>query len=326
MIQHSRSWWGIKNSGEDITNEIMRIINDADSFIIVCGYNFTFSKSVVARPFFDALIAKLSIGVQILLILPPKLHGKYNPQPKIINHCLTNNLPIILNHQNHSKWMLTDKDLYYGSSNFTDASWKDRVEVISIHEHTHLGKNWTQETIKDFKSFIDKEIDTLNTPARRMKNYRGLLTSTRAAWKVIKTLVLKFNPSIEKVILTLENYDLITSKLNEQIIYWFDQYDADEFEMIFRLSSKISQSIDNLCEYAYCYIFNESISFDMDQTDQTIIEGYNNLYQIVLETIDTCIEELPNEPDINNTQSSLSEINLTKIKSFKELLNNTKNY
>lgn len=323
MVQHTLSWWGIKNNGEDISPEIMRIINNAKQFIIVCGYNFTFRTSAGARPFFDALQAKSVAGIKVMLILPPKLHGKYNPQPAIIHHCLTNNLPVILNHQNHSKWLLTDEDLYYGSSNFTNASWKDRVEVVSIHEHTKLAKNWSQETIKDFKTFINKEIIDLNKPKRKMKNYRGLLTSTRNTWNGVKPLINKLNPSIQKVIITLENYDKIISCIESEVIKWFDCYSKKEFEMICNLSSRIINSVDDLCEYAYGNIYNETVYPDnIDVSEQNISE-YNARYEQVISVIDQCIEELKVIKEDQETQNDLSIKNLSAINKLKQTIEKT---
>lgn len=320
MIKHSLSWWGIKNNGEDITPEIMRIINSAKQFIIVCGYNFTFRTSAGARVLFDALLARSIAGVQVLLIFPPKLHGKYNPQPAIIHYCLTNNLPVILNHQNHSKWLLTDEDLYYGSSNFTNASWRDRVEVLSIHEHTMLRKNWSQDTIKDFKDFIDKEIVDLNKPARRMKNYRGLLTSTRNTWRNVKLLIKKLNPSIEKVVITLENYDDIISSINSEVVNWFDSYSKREFELICNLSSSIIRSVDELCEYAYGNIYNETVCSENINLPEKIISEYNALYKQATLVIDNCIKELPEVENDYYIQSDLSYANVSKINSMKQLI------
>ncbi len=283
MIKYSNSWWGIKNSGDDITTEIMRIVNNADLFIIVCGYNFSFRTSAASRQFFNALVNRQTTGVQVLMIFPPYLSIKANPQPRIINHLITNGVPIILNQHNHSKWLLTDKDLYYGSSNFTMASWKQKVEVLSIHEHNNLNKNWSQNTIKDFKTFIDAEVANLSAAGRKMKSYCGLLTSTRTAWRSIKPLVKKFNPSIDKVIATMENYDEIFSILHEQLVYWFDYYNPKEFERMFNLSSRIALAIDTLCEYAMGHIYNESISPEKEVADPKIISEYNIFYGKAIE-------------------------------------------
>src|ERR1700744_3505701 len=97
------SWWGIKNSGDDISNAMLNIVNNASAFIVVGGYNFTFSSSAGARPFFDALVQKLRSGVQVMMVFPPSLYAFGNPQPAIIRYCLRNRIGVILNHQNHSK-------------------------------------------------------------------------------------------------------------------------------------------------------------------------------------------------------------------------------
>lgn len=322
MIKYSNSWWGIKESGNDITTEILRIVNAADSFIIVCGYNFSFRTSALSRQFFNSLISRLSGGIQVLMIFPPYLSVKANPQPRIINHLMTNGVPIILNHHNHSKWLLTDKDLYYGSSNFTNASWNKKVEVVSIHEHMNLGRAWSKETIKDFKTFIDGEINDLTAAGRRMKTYRGLLTSTRSAWKSIKPLIKKFNPSIDKVIVTMENYDEIFSILNEQLVYWFDYYTPSDFEQMFKLSSEIALSVDELCEYAYANIYNEATTPDEEITNLKIIEGYNVLYEKTIKLIDDSVAALNVDSIYEEEEfySQIGQVNKEKIFTIKKLL------
>jgi hypothetical protein len=325
MIKHSNSWWGIKNSGEDISLEIMRIVNNAELFVIVCGYNFSFKTSGASRQFFDALINKNRNGVPVLMIFPPYLSMQVNPQPKIINHLIRNGVAIILNHHNHSKWLLTDKDLYYGSSNFTLTSWNKKVEVLSIHEHTNLNKSWARNTIKDFKQFIDAEVNNLTSSGRRMKSYRGLLTSTRSAWKSIKPLVKKFNPSIIKVIETLENYDEILNILNKSLVDWFDYYQTDKFEFIFELNSKIIIAIDSLAEYAYSNIYNETIDLESEITDQQIINQYNLLFQKAIVSIDNAIDEIQNDEFVNDqySYSDLREANFSRIIDIKKLLDKT---
>src|SRR5688500_10771602 len=118
MIKHEYSWWGIKDSGEDISKEMLDILKNAEQFIIIGGYNFTFNSSPGSRIFFDLLISKIREGIKILMIFPPSLSGMYNPQPQIIKYCLSAGIGVILKHQNHSKWVLTDLQMYYGSSNF----------------------------------------------------------------------------------------------------------------------------------------------------------------------------------------------------------------
>jgi len=181
MVQLRNSWWGIKDTGVDIAGAMLTILNNAQAFIVVGGYNFTFGSSAGARPFFDLLTTRVKSGVKVLMLFPPYLHGKHNPQPDIIRYCFNNRIAVILNHENHSKWLLTDKQVYYGSSNFTNSSWLRRVEVLSLHDHTFINSDWARETVRDFYTFLRREIARLNAPQRRMISYRGLLTTTRTA-------------------------------------------------------------------------------------------------------------------------------------------------
>ena len=140
IVVPNYSCWGIKDSGEDISQDILDILNDATSFIIVGGYNFTFKTA--GYTFFNILRKKVSYGIPVLMIIPTNLAGPWSNQPKIINYCNMHGIGIILNGNNHSKWLLTENDLYYGSSNFTETSWKQRVEVVTIHKHSNIQKNW----------------------------------------------------------------------------------------------------------------------------------------------------------------------------------------
>src|SRR5690606_1211126 len=140
MISYTNSSWGIKRSTQNITNDIMSIITNANEFIIVGGYNFTFKTA--GYTFFAELRRKSLTGIPVLVILPPTLYGSGNNlQTNIINFCRLNGIGIILNGNNHSKWILTDKDLYYGSSNFSETSWTKKVEVVTIHNHCNIDKN-----------------------------------------------------------------------------------------------------------------------------------------------------------------------------------------
>lgn len=320
MIKQPNSWWGIKNTGEDITSQMLDIINNAQEFIIVGGYNFTFKTSAGARPFFDALVQRLRAGVEVLMMFPPRLHGKFNPQPKIIHYCLSQGIAVILNHQNHSKWLLTESQIYYGSSNFTDASWRDRVEVVSMHDHTHINAWWSQETIKDFKDFLDKEIKDLTAKQRRMITYRGLLTSTRNSWSRIKPLIKRLNPSIEKVVETQANYDEVLAILQEQVCEWFYYYNEDNFLTIFDLSKDILNAIDQLYEYAYTAIYNESVVSDYRDVPDSTVNVYNDLHSQIIKTIDQSIVNLPDLPDYNLTQGDLGQVNIRRIDKIDYLL------
>lgn len=307
------SWWGIKHSGDDISSHILAILDNASAFIVVGGYNFTFPSSAGSRPFFDLLLQKVRSGVPVMMIFPPSLHGRHNPQPAIINYCLSNGIGVILNHQNHSKWLLTETQMYYGSSNFTTASWGQRVEVVSLHDHADIPSWWSRETIKDFYDFIRQEMTRLREPARRMRSYRGLLTLTRTAWNRTRPLIRRLNPSIAKVKETLSNYDDVQAALREPLSSWFDQYEPPYFERLFDLSATIAVAIDDLCSYAYAHIYNETIEQDNTDLSPRTIDAYNALHEKALLTIDSALSKLPPLESDEPIQSQWALSNLDRL-------------
>ncbi|MBL6445024.1 hypothetical protein JMN32_01805 [Fulvivirga sp. 29W222] len=282
------SIWGIKDSGEDITPEILDILNNANSFIIVGGYNFTFKTA--GYTFFSILLAKVRQGVPVLMVIPPNLTGYHNNQPAIINFCLTNGIGLILNGNNHSKWLMTENDLYYGSSNFTDTSWRHRVEVITIHRHRYIFGSWKRRTLLDFRLFIQREINKVNRRPT-MTAIPGLIANTIATWNSINPMILRLNPSIEKVISSLKNYNQVELLLNNIIENWFMVYNPDNFNIVYDLNFSILESISQLCDYAYQNIFNETIE-NKEISDEQIINSYNEYHRNFQVTMTNSIKKL----------------------------------
>jgi hypothetical protein len=282
------------------------ILNDATSFIIVGGYNFTFKTA--GYTFFNILRKKVSYGIPVLMIIPTNLAGPWSNQPKIINYCNMHGIGIILNGNNHSKWLLTENDLYYGSSNFTETSWKQRVEVVTIHKHSNIQKNWKYSTVLDFRKFVQREIVRLNK-RKAMKNIPGLITHTITVWKNIKPLVKKLNPSIEKVIQTLQNYHLVEQMIEELTAEWFAFYPLEIFEQIYKMNSDLLFKINGLCEFAYFHIYNEFTEI-VEFEDVEVINEYNSLYNDIIISIENDIINLSDKSDnILNISSNFTSKN-----------------
>jgi len=312
MIGNNRySIWGIKDSGEDITTEILNILNNANSFIIVGGYNFTFKTA--GYSFFSILKNKVRQGVPVLMIIPSNLTGYNNNQPAIINFCFTNRIGLILNGNNHSKWLMTENDLYYGSSNFTDTSWKHRIEVVTIHRHNHIYGSWKRRTLLDFRLFIQREISKINRRPT-MAAIPGLIANTIAVWNRINPLVLRLNPSIEKVILTLRNYGEVETLLNKNVEEWFQLYDMKVFKRIYEYNANIFKKYNDLCEFAYLNIYNETTE-SSEIINEEIINEYNFLHSEFVETIERATSEL------RDNKILFSEINFQTLEENLNILN-----
>ncbi|MBP1617911.1 MAG: hypothetical protein H6Q14_1738 [Bacteroidetes bacterium] len=311
MTGNLYSRWGIKDSGEDITTDILDMLRNANSFIVVGGYNFTFKTA--GYSFFGILLDKVKQGIPILMIIPPNMTGFHNNQPTIINFCITNGIGLILNGNNHSKWLMTENDLYYGSSNFTETSWQKRVEVITIHKHNHILTDWKRRTILDFHSFIMREIGKI-TRRRTMTTILGLVTKTIDVWTTINPLILRLNPSIEKVILTLKNYEEVEYQLNKNIEDWFQYYDPKTFNTIYDYNSRILNKIIDLCEFAYLNIYNETTQ-DKRIDNQEIIDQYNSLHSEFKKTIENALANLSENINLSSRATTdLFENNLNVLR------------
>ncbi|MEO4005825.1 phospholipase D-like domain-containing protein [Flavobacterium sp. CAU 1735] len=322
MITLSNSTWGIKRSGHDIAGDIIGIIHNADNFIIVGGYNFTFKT--VGYSFFRELRQKALQGLPILIILPSHLYGNGSNQPAIINFCIINGIGVILNGNNHSKWILTDKDLYYGSSNFSVSSWKNKVEVVTIHNHSHINRQWKVDTVNDFKDFVKDEIKSLKR-RHTMTRVPGLIVYTRIVWNGIKSRMFRLNPSIEKVIITLENYENVVHNLEKVCSLWFETENFDDYNNIKKLSRQILKKVDQLCSYAYSNIYNESLvdleskNINLDLSKE-VIENYNKIHLELIIIIEDCKNQL--EKISLNRDFNLESKNQTILTNIDTVLTN----
>jgi hypothetical protein len=289
IVYTGNSSWGIKDSGKDISADIISIVNRATDFIVAGGYNFNFRNGVGAT-FFAALQAKAAAGIPVLMLMPPSLAGSYNPMPAIINNLVSANIAVIINRHNHSKWILSNKDLYYGSCNFTPTSWKDRIEVITFH-HDLLTIAWKRRTVNDFYQFLRTEINRFTTGSRSVKKYPALVTATVNNWIRLKPLIKKFNPSVERVRETLQNIEAAELILLSVMESWLLQFDSSTVDRIYAMCHEIWATIANLADYGYGHIYNE-VQNQQTIDDQRIVTGYNDRHRRFVETVDRCIIQL----------------------------------
>jgi len=98
-----------------------------------------------------------------------------------------------------------------------------------------------------------------------------------STWNQLLTLILRFNPSIQKAIITLENFHEVERLLNSIIEDWFLFYNKKIFEEIYKFNRDIFIKINQLYEFAYFNIYNETIEKESIINDN-IVEKYNILY------------------------------------------------
>ena len=185
-------------------------------------------------------------------------------------------------------------------------------EVVTIHRHRKIFMNWKRATILDFRLFIQREIADINNKRRNMHLYPGLIPLTVNTWNNIKPLIRRLNPSIEKVKETLENYETVELSLYFVIEQWFIQANQEGIEIIYSMSYEILEIINNICEYAYANIYNESIKNDEIQNKE-VIDNYNNLHDKFIEVIDQQILTVEKLGNMKQRRSGLYEKNVGLI-------------
>lgn len=305
------SRWGIKDSGVDITPDMLDIISRATEFIIIGGYNFSFGNS--GPSIFPDLRNRVRNGVPALIIMPPHLqNGNHLPA---INFCISNNIALILNHNNHSKWILTDQDLYYGSSNFSATSWLNRIEVVSLHRFRTSGqRGWQRWTIQDFIDFVQLQITNLSR-RRAMNQYQNLRLLTTNTWLNISNRIQRLNPDRTKVKESLEAYEQVYLDLGHILSEYFLSYDKVTFERIYKQTIQIQNNVNAICDYGYQNIYNE-FETDMKYED-AIVAQYNGLHDELRDRIKESIESMESNKDTNRPMdldfASTNESRLAQI-------------
>jgi hypothetical protein len=246
IVAKNGSKWGIKISGEDISTEIHNMIINAKVFVIVCGYNFSTSKhpkSIVPK-----LISQRINGIEILFIAPPNLPAfNLSDHTNTIKELVQNNIGVILNSKNHSKWILSDYGYYYGSSNFTTTSMNQKVEVVSFCEslQNSSNPNWMLETKNELLKFAISELKVFNNRPNTI-NLGTVNVSVLTALNTALTKILRFNPEIEKVITTLLNYEEVRLELSTLIDIYYPFMSFEELNKFWQRINRIVLDLDRL--------------------------------------------------------------------------------
>src|SRR5437868_15153063 len=101
---------GLKTT--DITAEFDNILKTAKDVIIISGYSFTSplnNKSILNK------IIKSPIKTKHC-ILPIHLFGNRDINRLIAIELIRNGVSVSIEAENHSKWLMTEKEIYYGSA------------------------------------------------------------------------------------------------------------------------------------------------------------------------------------------------------------------
>lgn len=283
------SRWGIKPSGTNITADIHDIIDNANDFIVVCGYNFSpynHPTSIIPR-----LIAQRQAGLAVLIIMPPNLWGFGNRNhTNNIQYLINNGIGVILNSNNHSKWIITDFGYYYGSLNFTATSMTTKIEVVSIcNTLQHPGIPWwMNQTKQELLRFAVSELNNFSTATRNLGAVNAAALTTL---RLVFPLILRYNPEIEKVETTLLNYEDVRINLSSLVDGYFTLISLEDLENIWQLVNKAVYTLDRLASRGNDILlkYNSQVSIRGD------IAEYNKIHSNFIRRIEQLINFIETE-------------------------------
>jgi hypothetical protein len=305
------SKWGIKPAQTNLTGDIHDIINNAVDFIILCGYNFSpynHPSSVI-----PLLIRKRNAGVNVLVILPPKMWGFGNRNhTNNIQHLTNNNIGVILNSNNHSKWIISDYGYYYGSLNFTSISMKSRVEVVSICDALRQPNKpwWMNETKKELLGYVLTELNNFNN-VTATTNLGAVNTAILTSLRNTFGQILRYNPEIEKVQKTLNNYEEVRMNLSSIIDLYYPLIEISELDKIWRLINNAIYTLDRLA-----YAGNDMLlKYENQSLRGFSIYGYNRIQANFTRQVEKIIDTIK-QSDFQSIQQEKNialTINLEKV-------------
>ncbi len=268
------SKWGIKPSGTNLTGDIHDIIDNANNFIVVCGYNFSpynHPTSIIPR-----LIARRNAGIDVLLILPPKMWGFGNRNhTNNIQHLIDNGIGVILNSNNHSKWIISDYGYYYGSLNFTAISMTTRIEVVSLCDALQQPATpwWMNQTKQELLGYAVTELNNFNT-VTATTILSAINVATLTTLQNVFGQILRYNPEIEKVEKTLLNYEEVRNELSKIIDSYFPLINITDLDKIWRLINNAIYTLDRLA-----YAGNDILlKYENQSLNGLSILGYNRIH------------------------------------------------
>lgn len=292
--------------------DIHDIIDNANDFVVVCGYNFSPYNN--ATSIIPKLIAKRNAGLAVLIIMPPAMWGFGNTSHSAnIQYLLNNGIGVILNSNNHSKWMLSDHGYYYGSLNFTNASMTSKVEVISICNTLRTSSHiwWMDQTKQELLKFALSELNNFNS-VTSIQSLRHTNTKTLATLRLVLGLILRFNPEIEKVETTLNNYEQVKQQLCEIVDNYFPLVQLTVLDQIWNLINQAVFSLDSLA-----FIGNGIILKHQDQTDfGSDVVSYNAVHTQFLQQINGMISYF----ELQSFESIIQEGNISLTRKAEDVL------
>ncbi len=225
---------GLKQN--DITPEIIRIIDEAEEYLIICGYGFTRATNP-ASVLWEVVHSTVP---NKHCIIPISLFKGKDTNRSLILYLISQGVSVSLELTNHSKWIMSEKEIYYGSANFTMDSLSRKIEVVSFRKFI------ANDPIKEeFISFTEMSIQRMKNHTQRRKIW-GLIRLNRILANSTRSKILRLNPSIEKVVTTLDSLNEVRHRVYNVVenCFWF--LDDNQYRDVTKVAYHIDYLIKNI--------------------------------------------------------------------------------
>ena len=224
---------GLKET--DITSHIDELIDDAKDLIVIGGYSFT-KPSDVKSPLKKLIKAKAHFKH---CIFPIGFFGQRQNIP-FAKELIKNGVSVSFEHENHSKWLMTEKGMYFGSANFSKYSLKSRIEVVTFKDF-EVNDPFRQE----FGAFTRKSMIRMKRDSNRA-NISGQITRNYRLAEITKRYIKRLNPSIEKVYRTIEGVHTAHSYVNAILQNSFWLLDDAYYRDLETVARNFSNELNNI--------------------------------------------------------------------------------
>ncbi len=225
---------GLKRN--DITPEIESIIDNAQNFLLICGYSFTnhrHSRSILKKVIDSPIQYKHCV-------LPITLYrGKDANRTRAIE-LVRNGVSVSIENKNHSKWIMSENEIYYGSANFTMDSLENKIEVATFRTFQ------TRDNLRyEFVNFIQESMDRMTNRSNR-RNIWGVIGENDMLTTTTRLLIQRLNPSIEKVVKTVDSVNTVRSLITEVIENSFWYLDNKRYFELTKFADYLDNIINNI--------------------------------------------------------------------------------
>ncbi|MFZ1806231.1 MAG: hypothetical protein WAU36_03360 [Cyclobacteriaceae bacterium] len=244
----------------DITSEVLNLVSSAKNFIIICGYGFT----RIGNPR-SILGHVLSSSAQVKhCILPIGLfRGKDANRGKALE-MIRHGMSVSIEEKNHSKWIMSENEIYYGSANFTIDSLTNKIEVASFRSFKD-----NDPILHEFKTFTLSSIKKMSNTSTR-KKIKGVIMKNAKLLTTSRSLIKRYNPSIEKVYQTIDSINEVRSALHELAANCYWLLDDSQYKEITWFTTRLNTYLRLVGLYGSELIESKEIN-------NSILEQYNRV-------------------------------------------------